>query len=187
MSVRTLCLAILNFEDATGYEIRKLSTEGRYSYFVDASFGSIYPALARLEADGLVTVRKEEQSGKPSRKIYSITEAGRAEFVRALGEPPAPDTFRSPFLLVAMCADLVGAEAIVTAIDHRLAHLRAEDAKLDAIAGDCDHAATGFILDYGRHCVAQDIAFLERNRHRLEQIAAEGRPTDADNLPAAAE
>ena len=41
MSVRTLCLAILSFGDATGYEIRKLSTEGRYSYFVDASFGSV--------------------------------------------------------------------------------------------------------------------------------------------------
>ncbi|WP_349360937.1 PadR family transcriptional regulator [Stappia sp.] len=187
MSVRTLCLAILNFQDATGYEIRKLSTEGRYSYFVDASFGSIYPALARLEADGLVTVREEAQSGKPSRKIYSITDTGRAEFVRALSEPPAPDTFRSPFLLIAMCADLVGADAIRSAIDHRLAHLRAEGVKLDTISGDCDHAATGFILDYGRHCIAQDIAFLERNRNRLEQIAAGDAQTDADDLPAAAE
>ena len=120
MSVRTLCLAILSFGDATGYEIRKLSTEGRYSYFVDASFGSIYPALARLEADGLVTVREEAQSGKPSRKIYSITEAGRAAFIDALSETPGPDTFRSPFLLVAMCADLVVADTIRAAIDHRL-------------------------------------------------------------------
>ncbi len=45
MSVRSLCLAILSFGDATGYEIRKESTEGRFSYFDDASFGSIYPAL----------------------------------------------------------------------------------------------------------------------------------------------
>ena len=55
MSVRTLCLAILNFGDATGYEIRKLSTEGKFRYFIEASFGSIYPTLARLEAEGLVT------------------------------------------------------------------------------------------------------------------------------------
>jgi len=46
MSVRGLCLAILSYGDATGYEIRKESTEGRFSYFDDASFGSIYPALA---------------------------------------------------------------------------------------------------------------------------------------------
>ena len=74
MSVRSLCLAILSFGDATGYEIRKESTEGRFSYFDDASFGSIYPALARLESEGLVTVREEPQAGKPARKVYSITD-----------------------------------------------------------------------------------------------------------------
>ena len=44
MNVRTICLAILYDGEATGYEIRKLSVEGEYSYFIDASFGSIYPA-----------------------------------------------------------------------------------------------------------------------------------------------
>lgn len=183
MSVRTLCLAILSFGDATGYEIRKLSTEGRYSYFVDASFGSIYPALARLEADGLVTVREEAQSGKPSRKIYSITEAGRAAFIDALSETPGPDTFRSPFLLVAMCADLVGADTIRAAIEHRLQNLRDELAKLDGIAQECAHEPTNFILDYGRHCIRQDIAFLTENRARIETLD----PGSAPALPAAAE
>ena len=102
MSVRSLCLAILSFGDATGYEIRKESTEGRFSYFDDASFGSIYPALARLESEGLVTVREEPQTGKPARKVYSITETGRTEFVNSLCEPQARDTFKSPFLLIAL-------------------------------------------------------------------------------------
>ncbi|MEM7464992.1 MAG: PadR family transcriptional regulator, partial [Pseudomonadota bacterium] len=52
MNVRTLILAILNKQDASGYEIKKLSSEGRFSYFVDISFGSIYPTLARLEEEG---------------------------------------------------------------------------------------------------------------------------------------
>lgn len=184
MSVRTLCLAILNFGDATGYEIRKLSTEGKYSYFVDASFGSIYPALARLEAEGLVTVREEAQSGKPSRKVYSITEAGRAEFIRDLSQPPGPDIYRSPFLLVAMCAELVGPEVIGKAIDARLEQMHTELAKLEAIAGEpCDHRpASRFILEYGRSCMTEDIRFLEANRHRLEDIAR-GLPA----LPQAAE
>lgn len=184
MSVRTLCLAILNFGDATGYEIRKLSTEGKYSYFVDASFGSIYPALARLEAEGLVTVREEAQSGKPSRKVYSITEAGRAEFIRDLSQLPAPDIYRSPFLLVAMCAEMVGPDVIRKAIDARLEHMRGDLAKLEAIAGEsCDHRpAARFILEYGRSCMTEDIRFLEANRHRLEDIAR-GLPA----LPQAAE
>ena len=67
MNVRTICLAILYDGEATGYEIRKLSVEGEYSYFIDASFGSIYPALAKLELDGLVTSRVETQEGKPAK------------------------------------------------------------------------------------------------------------------------
>ena len=55
MNAKTLILAILNFQESTGYEIRKMSTEGAYSYFVDISYGSIYPTLAKLEADGFVT------------------------------------------------------------------------------------------------------------------------------------
>lgn len=73
MNVRTICLSILYEGESTGYEIRKLSIEGEYSYFVDASYGSIYPALAKLEQDGLVTSRVEAQAGKPAKKIYAIT------------------------------------------------------------------------------------------------------------------
>ncbi|WP_293721114.1 helix-turn-helix transcriptional regulator [Stappia sp.] len=172
LSVRTLCLAILNFGDATGYEIRKLSTEGKFRYFIEASFGSIYPTLARLEAEGLVTVREEALPGKPARKIYSLTESGRAEFVKLLAAPPAPDTYRSPFLLVAMCAELVGPDVISAAIDHRISQVRSEIETLDGISqeSECQPAAQ-FILDYGRHCMTQDIRFLEDNRSRIENIA----------------
>ncbi|WP_205470727.1 PadR family transcriptional regulator [Breoghania sp. L-A4] len=107
MNVRSLCLAILYLGEATGYEIKKQSTEGSFSHFVDASFGSIYPALARLEADGMVTAREETKQGKPARKVYSITASGREEFMKALAEPQAPDLFRSQFLLIAVCAELV--------------------------------------------------------------------------------
>ncbi|MBZ0218286.1 MAG: PadR family transcriptional regulator, partial [Fimbriimonadaceae bacterium] len=100
MNVRTLCLGILNFEEATGYEIKKLSVEGRFSHFIDASFGSIYPALTRLCDEGLVNVRVEQQEGKPARKVYSITDAGRAEFIASLNEAPAPDKIKSEFLFL---------------------------------------------------------------------------------------
>jgi len=37
----------------------------------------IYPTLHRLEADGLVVAEWQEQVGKPARKVYSLTLAGR--------------------------------------------------------------------------------------------------------------
>ena len=51
MDIRTLCLGILTFGDATGYEIKK-RLEGPMRHYYDASFGSIYPALAGLKRDG---------------------------------------------------------------------------------------------------------------------------------------
>eukprot|EP00873_Tetraselmis_striata_P030136 jgi/Tetstr1/450400/TSEL_037436.t1 len=130
MNVRTLCLSFLYTQDASGYEIRKLCTEGGGAYFVEASFGSIYPALAKLEDDELVTSRIEHQDGKPSKKIYSITEAGRAAFCDALHEPLGDDVFRSPFLLFARFAHLLDPDLVKSRIEDRLAYLDAQIVEL---------------------------------------------------------
>ncbi|NBN62636.1 PadR family transcriptional regulator [Microvirga tunisiensis] len=174
MSVRRLCLAILNFGDATGYEIRKASTEGEFSYFEEASFGSIYPTLARLEAEGLVTVRLDPQDGKPARKVYSLTQAGRQELKSLLSEPLAKDTFRSPFLLVAMCADLVGGAVVRRAIDRHMDQIRTEIAQLKEMTADCDHPATLWTIKCGITCMEQNLAYLEGNRAALERMADAG-------------
>ena len=171
MNVRTLCLAILYFGDATGYEIKKLSMEGKYSHFVDASFGSIYPSLARLEKDGMVTCREETHPGKPPRKVYSITSAGRAEFVGALYEPPARDVFRSEFLLIAMCADILPPAVVRRAVETRIAQLKGEIEHLGQIAAECDHAGTLWAVDYGLCCIQGSLDFLTTRRAELEALA----------------
>ena len=185
MSVRSLCLAILTFGDATGYEIRKESTEGRFSYFDDASFGSIYPALARLESEGLVTVREEPQAGKPARKVYSITEEGRVEFVRSLCEPPGPDTYKSPFLLIALNAGQLPPEIVRRAIDRRKAQAEAElkllmDGEKDQ---NCPHPGSRWTRDFGIGCMNFTIAYLNEHGDELIRIAEEA----AEPIPAAAE
>ena len=43
--------------------------------------GSLYPALRTLESEGLVVSRWEPQPSGPARKVYELTEAGRAEIV----------------------------------------------------------------------------------------------------------
>lgn len=173
MNVRTLCLAILYCGEATGYEIKKLSVEGQYSHFVDASFGSIYPALAKLEADGCVTVREEPQPGKPARKIYSITEAGRRAFVEALHDQPGPDVFRSAFLLVSMFAYLLPKEKVKEAIDERIADLTAEVAHLEEVAEAkaTSNPAVGWTVRYGLACMKASLEYLIAHRGELEALA----------------
>ncbi len=167
MNVRSLCLAILYMGDATGYEIRKLSTEAEFSFFVDASFGSIYPALNKLEADKMVTCRLEPQVGKPARKIYSITEVGRQEFRDSLNIPPQKDLFKSEFLLLAMNANLVDRETLQAAIDRRFAYLKEELALIDDARKECEHSGLQWISRYGRSVHSASLKFLEDNQHEL--------------------
>lgn len=174
MNVRTLCLAILGGGDATGYEIRKLVSDGHFSHFGDASFGSIYPALNKMENDGLVVSREEQQEGKPNRKVFSITDAGRQEFLVALSKPAQKDIFKSEFLLLAMCAELMQPAHVTRAIDMQIDYLKSEIAIIDSAVAEVDFAGADWVADYGRSCLAQGLNYIENNRARLEEIAGSG-------------
>jgi DNA-binding PadR family transcriptional regulator len=179
MNARTLCLAILNFGEATGYEIRKQSAEGDFSYFVDTSFGAIYPALNRLTEDGLVECRDEVNPGKPSRKVYSITPNGRKAFLEALHQPIEPDVFKSQFLLVSMCAENVDPRTIAKRIDERIAYMDAMVDMLHRAIEECDNPGSRWTINYGL-CIHQSCRdYLLEHRDELIAIAGTEHPAEA--------
>ena len=190
MNVRTLCLSFLYTQDASGYEIRKLCTEGTGAYFVEASFGSIYPALAKLEDDALVISRIEHQDGKPSKKIYSITDAGRAAFRDALHEPLGSDVFRSPFLLFARFAHLLDADLVRSRIEGRLADLTTQIAELKELQDEmtCEqatsHANDAWVVSYGISCL--EVARKHLHTH-MNTLIASARRDEARSRQQAAE
>jgi DNA-binding PadR family transcriptional regulator len=71
--LRLYLLKLLDESPRHGYEVIRL-LQDRFLGVYAPSPGTIYPRLARLEEDGLVT--HEEVNG---RKVYSITDKGRAE------------------------------------------------------------------------------------------------------------
>lgn len=149
MNVRTLCLGILYFGEATGYEIRKTASEGGFSHFIEANYGSIYPALTKLTQDELVTMREEVVSGKPSRKVYALTDQGREALKAALNEPLRADIFKSEFLFLSLYADLLGTERLTEIMKQRRADLRNELTRLHDAMGQCDHPGSNFAIGYG--------------------------------------
>lgn len=171
MNTRTFCLAILSFGDTTGYEIRKSSIEGRHSYFVDASYGAIYPALTKLESDGCVTSRQETQPGKPARKVYTITDRGRRELFDALCEPPAKDVFKSEFLLIAMSASQLPREVVARAIAVRERQLEEEIELVRSIRDDATAEDSNWICDYGFACLSASLDHLREHGDRLLALA----------------
>src|SRR5215472_14421874 len=137
MDVRTICLGILTRGDATGYEIKKLFEDDGYQHFVEASFGSIYPALNRLTEEGLVSVREELQEKRPDRKVYSITPAGRTAFIASLLKPLPEDRHRSPFVFAMLFADLLPAERVSTMLNTYIAQVETKAAQLEAQVQTC--------------------------------------------------
>ncbi|MCP4183271.1 MAG: PadR family transcriptional regulator [Hyphomicrobiales bacterium] len=171
MNVRTLCLAILNIQDATGYEIKKLSTDGEFQHFVEVSYGSIYPALSKLEKDGMVSSHIATQDGKPNRKIYAITPEGRSELVNLINVLPKPDKFKSEFLLLSLNADIANRALLEQAINGQLAQYTKEMEMLDNLLGDCDQPAMVWAANYGRTVIETKIKYLSDNKDQLLELA----------------
>jgi DNA-binding PadR family transcriptional regulator len=156
-------LGLLADQDLHGYELKKQLADllGPWS---SVSFGSLYPALARLEKAGHIGAleagadeddlpaptipmtgalsgelaafrarrgttkatkppRAKAGIGRRGKKVYAITDAGRAR-VRELLTAPGPDDERSFSLRVAFCQQLAPAERLAL-FERRKAELTA--------------------------------------------------------------
>ncbi|MEU3609948.1 PadR family transcriptional regulator [Streptomyces sp. NPDC035033] len=71
--LRLYLLKLLDEAPRHGYEVIRFLEE-RFQGLYAPSAGTVYPRLAKLEAEGLVT-----HTSEGGRKVYSITDAGRAE------------------------------------------------------------------------------------------------------------
>ena len=92
--LRTLLLAPLH-----GYAIAK-AIRSSSSDALDIEFGSLYPALKRLELKGWIAAKWETSEQNRRAKVYRLTPAGRkqllreqtkwADFVSAVGQVMGP-------------------------------------------------------------------------------------------------
>ena len=174
MNVKTLCLGVLELGEASGYEIRKMTQEGRFSHFLDASYGAIYPALAALESEGLVISRPERHPGRPDRKVYAITSCGREALISALDEPARDDVIKSEFLFILRFAELTRRSHVKAEIDRRLEWLDENIERLCAVHEMSEGPAGRFAYGYGRAVYQAMRDYLAQNREMIEQVAGSG-------------
>ena len=78
--LRMYILKLLDESPRHGYEIIRL-LEDRFMGLYAPSAGTVYPRLAKLEAEGLVA--HDEESG---RKVFRLTDAGRVELAGLAAE-----------------------------------------------------------------------------------------------------
>jgi PadR family transcriptional regulator, regulatory protein AphA len=174
MNIRTLCLGVLSFREASGYEIKKEIEDGLFSHFIDASFGSIYPALTMLNAEGLVTLRAEEQTGRPDKKVYAITDLGGEVLAKSLAVVPARDKYKSEFLFEMLMQHYLSPSHILIAIEKQLADQRRELAQMDECKVDPTQQTlpgSDFVMGYGEAVLTAAINYLEAKRVELKTMA----------------
>ncbi len=111
-----------------GHQIRQNAQTDRTELWADIKVGSLYGALHRMAAEGVIEeVRTEQEGNLPARTIYAITEDGHLELAD-LRTATLRDTRLTPDpvdLALQLSQDLPPAE-LRTIIMDRLAALTAE-------------------------------------------------------------
>jgi PadR family transcriptional regulator, regulatory protein AphA len=132
MSLEFAILGFLNYHPYTGYDLKKIfDTSVRHFWPADQS--QIYRTLTRLTEKGSVEMEKVPQEDRPDRKVYSITEAGRATFFNWLSNPPSLGETRSSPLVQVFFAGNLSNEEVLTKFEGFAAIMRAVLSQYDQI------------------------------------------------------
>lgn len=126
MSLKYAILSLLAHDPLTGYELMKLF-DGSVGYFWHATHPQIYKELGRLERAGQIVHRSVEQRGRPTKKIYSLSESGRAELLDWLRIPARTQRVKDEMMLKTFCSGLLSDE---DALDLIRRHRELHEAKL---------------------------------------------------------
>jgi len=130
-------LGLLSERDRHAYDLEKAIEEREMRSWARLAFSSVYRVAAGLERRSLVTARPEAVSGRPSRRVLSLTAAGRKALVARvkaiLEEAPEERTQVSLALMFAPALRTSELEAalkrMVRTIDARLKRLEAKRAE----------------------------------------------------------
>lgn len=161
MSLTHALLGLISYQPSTGYELRRTFSES-VQFFWNATLPQIYRTLNQMESRGWLTVKIEPQEGKPSRKVYSITDEGRKELIRWLVSKPEIIPERNPLLLRVFFGRMANPDALREIIqgcreyhEKLLAQYETETVNViqhyaDACSSQADAAYWRLTLDFGQ-------------------------------------
>jgi len=130
MALEHALLVALSERPASGLELTR-RFEKSLGFFWHATHQQIYRVLARMEADGWVTVETVAQDGRPDKRVHTPSPTGRAVLAEWLAAPMPMETFRSELAVKLRGASYGDRVAVLEHLGHaradhdlRLAHYR---------------------------------------------------------------
>ena len=130
MALRNAILARLLEGEASGYDLSK-GFDASVANFWMATPQQLYKELETLESQGLVTARVVEQDRRPNKRLFSLTEAGRAALHAFTAQPAKINAIRDELPVKVHAVDVGDVEAVLAAIAARLEYARAKLARYD--------------------------------------------------------
>src|SRR4051794_40159285 len=161
-------LALLASGPAHGYELKQALEQRFGSVLPPLNAGQIYTTLSRLERDGLVDDDAVAQDGRPNKRVYRLTERGRAELSGWVAEATPQARLKDDFFIKLVLAQAAGIANPRELIDRqRGAYLQALRA-LDDVAAQANGDVTAALLVEGAalHLEA-DLKWLDLCERRM--------------------
>jgi len=161
-----------------GHQLRRDARLDRADMWSDVRPGSLYGALHRLAAEGLIEPVRTEQAGNlPARTVYAITAEGqrelralRAEALTEVGLRPDPVD-----LAVAMSGDLDG-DALRGYIEDRIRALSAEATSFEHHADRVwpdQTVADDLVVEHARLRIQAELAWHQLVLDRIGKLSAD--------------
>jgi PadR family transcriptional regulator AphA len=163
MNYRGVVLGLLARQPMSGYDIKRCF-EGFGWLIHGPSLGSLYPALRSLHEDGYLTMQVVEGERGLSRKVYSITRAGRQVLEKWIGESTETDTSLKTFLMHLMVAESLSPEALLARLRWRRSQVADHQVELGQVGeeGSSGGGLERLALEYGQILAAAEMAWLDR-------------------------
>jgi DNA-binding PadR family transcriptional regulator len=161
--MRHAVLALLADEPAHGYEIKRALEERFGTVIAPLNAGQVYTTLQRLQRDELVADDAVAQSGRPDKRVYRLTAAGRQALEEWLGAPSAPTKLRDDFFMKLVLAHSMGlADPAALLARQRQTYLRALGELERVLADGGADGTTALVVEGAALHLEADLKWLDR-------------------------
>jgi DNA-binding PadR family transcriptional regulator len=163
-----------------GHALRALAEQEHVHEWTDISVGSLYGAMKRLAAEGLIAeVRTEREGNYPERQVYAITDAGRAALTSLQRATLADLSWRHDPVDLALARldpdTLDDLEAVLRARRDALAARLAEHERNAVRIRQYLTLAETFSTGHGTHRLRAEVAWHDELLAALPDIVADER------------
>ncbi|MGF7119470.1 PadR family transcriptional regulator [Methanobacterium oryzae] len=117
-NIEAAILGLLYENSYYGYQLDKIIKERGMRNWTEIGFSSIYYVLNRLEKKDLIESRVQNVKGKPSRKVYTVTDDGKSAMQEKVKELLSENNkLVSPFDLGIAYIDILNSEETIKSIE----------------------------------------------------------------------